>query len=75
MYQILDYALRDPANKTRFTLVFANQSERDIIMKADFDALQKQFPKTLNVVYTVDKAGEGWKGACRVRAGVCGYVG
>ena len=63
MYQILDYALRDPANKTRFTLVFANQSERDIIMKADFDALQKQFPKTLNVVYTVDKAGEGWKGA------------
>ena len=66
MFQILDYALNDPANKTRFTLIFANVAERDIIMKSEFDALQKKFPSTLNVVYTLDKAEANWKGASHV---------
>ena len=62
MYQILDYALRDPSNKTRFTLIFANLTEKDIIMKAEFDALRKKYPDTLNLVYTVDKPEGDWKG-------------
>ena len=63
MYQILDHALKHPSNKTRFTLIFANQSERDLLMKDEFDALQKRFPDTFRVVYTLDKAGPEWKGA------------
>ncbi len=39
MYQILDYALQDPSNKTRFTLIFANVTEKDILLKEEFDAL------------------------------------
>ncbi|RPD54450.1 cytochrome-b5 reductase [Lentinus tigrinus ALCF2SS1-7] len=62
MYQILDYALKDPSNKTRFTLIFANVTEKDILLKEEFDALASKFPKTFNVVYTVDKAEQGWKG-------------
>ncbi|KAM5538423.1 hypothetical protein V8D89_008025 [Ganoderma adspersum] len=63
MYQVLDYALKDPSNKTRFTLLFANVAEKDILLKEEFDALQKKYPKTFHVVYTVDKAEAEWKGA------------
>ena len=63
MYQILDYALKDPSNKTRFTLIFANVTEKDILLKEQFDALAKQHPDTLNVVYTLDKPEQGWAGA------------
>ncbi|TFK78728.1 ferredoxin reductase-like protein, partial [Polyporus arcularius HHB13444] len=62
MYQILEHALKDPSNKTRFTLIFANVTEKDILLKEEFDTLVKKHPKTLNVVYTVDKAEPGWKG-------------
>ncbi|KAI0652782.1 cytochrome-b5 reductase [Trametes meyenii] len=62
MYQILDYALKDPSNKTRFTLIFANVAEKDILLKEEFDALQAQYPKTFNVIYTLDKPSAGWTG-------------
>lgn len=62
MYQILDYALQDPANKTRFTLIFANVAEKDILLKEEFDALKAKYPKTFNVVYTLDKPSAGWTG-------------
>lgn len=69
MYQILDYALSDPANKTRFTLIFANVAEKDILMRAEFDALRKKHPDALDVVDTLDKSEAGWKGACRCSDG------
>ncbi|KAI0352185.1 ferredoxin reductase-like C-terminal NADP-linked domain-containing protein [Trametes cingulata] len=62
MYQILDYALKDPSNKTRFTLIFANVTEKDILLKEEFDALKAKYPKTFNVVYTVDQGSPNWKG-------------
>lgn len=62
MYQILNYALSDPNNKTKFTLIFANVEERDILLKDEFDALKKAHPDTLNLIYTLDKPGDGWKG-------------
>ena len=70
MYQVLDFALKDPSNKTRFTLIFANVGEKDILLKEEFDALQKKYPKTFDVVYTVDKAGADWKGQSAAPAGV-----
>jgi Na+-transporting NADH:ubiquinone oxidoreductase subunit NqrF len=85
MRQILDHALADPNNKTRFTLIFANVTPKDILMKEDFDTLKAKYPDTFNVVYTVDKADSDWKGshkmstmairgANRGGAGPTGYV-
>ncbi|KAI0801558.1 hypothetical protein C8Q74DRAFT_500680 [Fomes fomentarius] len=62
MYQILEHALKDPSNKTRFTLIFANLSTKDIVLKDEFDALSRKYPSTFNVVYTVDKPEPDWKG-------------
>ncbi|OBZ66024.1 NADH-cytochrome b5 reductase 2 [Grifola frondosa] len=63
MYQVLEYALADKSNKTKFTLIFANISERDILLREEFDALKAKYPDTFNVVYTLDKADSNWKGA------------
>ncbi|KAI8980634.1 cytochrome-b5 reductase [Trametes punicea] len=62
MYQILEHALHNPSNKTRFTLIFANVTEKDILLKEEFDALKAKYPKTFNVVYTVDQGSPNWKG-------------
>ena len=62
MYQILEQALKDKANKTKFTLIFANVTPKDILLKEEFDDLQKKHPETLKVVYTVDKPDAEWKG-------------
>jgi len=62
MYQILKYALGDPSNKTKFTLIFANITDKDILLREEFDALKKSHPDTFNVVYTLDQADDSWKG-------------
>jgi cytochrome-b5 reductase len=62
MYQILIHALPKPENKTKFKLIFANVSEKDILLKEELDTLKKKYPRTFDVVYTVDTAGPGWKG-------------
>lgn len=62
MYQILIHALPKPENKTRFKLIFANLSEKDILLKGELDALKKKYPQTFDVVYTVDAAGPNWNG-------------
>lgn len=65
MYQILIHALTKPENKTKFKLIFANVSEKDILLKEELDALKKKYPQTFDVVYTVDSAGPGWNGEGR----------
>ena len=62
MYQILTHALPNPENKTKFKLIFANVSEKDILLKEELDALKKKYPQTFDVVYTVNTAGPGWNG-------------
>ncbi|KAF4604706.1 NADH-cytochrome b5 reductase [Pleurotus pulmonarius] len=63
LYQILTHALADKTNKTKFTLLFGNIAEKDILLREEFDALKKQFPDKLDVVYFLDKPEASWKGA------------
>ena len=62
LYQFLDHALSDPSNRTKFTLVYANVSPSDILLRKELDTLQKEHPKTFDIVYIVDKPVEGWTG-------------
>lgn len=63
MYQLLDHALADAANRTKFTLIYANVSPSDILLHKELDALQKHHPKNLEIVYVVDKPVDGWTGS------------
>jgi len=62
LYQVVTHALSDESNRTKFTLLFSNVTEKDILLREEFDALKKQHPNTFNVVYLVDKAEKGWTG-------------
>ncbi|KAL7422982.1 lipin Ned1 [Cryptotrichosporon argae] len=62
MYQLISYALTLPEDKTKFTLLFSNVTEADILLRKEWDDLQKQHPDRLNVTYVLDKPPRGWKG-------------
>ena len=62
MYQVLTHALSDKSNKTKFTLLFSNVTEQDILLREEFDALAKRYPDTFKVVYYLDKGDKNWKG-------------
>lgn len=68
MYQILIHALTKPENKTKFKLIFANVSEKDILLKEELDTLKKRYPQTFDVVYIVNAASPGWNGEGMTRS-------
>jgi len=62
LYQLLTYALSDPANKTKFKLIFGNVTEADILLREEFDALKKRHPNTFDVVHVLQKPEKDWSG-------------
>ncbi|KAL1412506.1 hypothetical protein Q8F55_000252 [Vanrija albida] len=61
-YQFLTHALNDKSDKTKFTLLFANVNEEDILLRKEWDALAAANPDRLKVVYFLDNAPKGWNG-------------
>lgn len=62
LYQVLQHALADETNKTKFKLVFANVTEADILLREEFDAMKKKHPNNFDVVYVLDKPPASWNG-------------
>ncbi|KAJ3571620.1 hypothetical protein NP233_g3644 [Leucocoprinus birnbaumii] len=62
LYQILTHALDSPNNKTKFTLIFSNVAEKDILLREELEALKKKHADKLDLVYYLDKPSENWKG-------------
>ncbi|CAM9542702.1 unnamed protein product [Sphacelaria rigidula] len=63
MLQVLQEILYNPEDKTKVTLVFANQTPSDIMLKDEIDKLEAEHDN-LSVVYLVDKDPDGkWTGA------------
>lgn len=59
--QVIKEICRNPEDSTQVVLVFANQTEKDIILRDELDALQYMYPQ-LKVHYVLDKADDSWKG-------------
>ncbi|KAJ1742970.1 hypothetical protein LPJ78_002190 [Coemansia sp. RSA 989] len=63
MLQLVQHVLADPNDHTKMTLVFANKSENDIILRSTFDKFAQEHPDRFRVFYVVDKASSAdWKG-------------
>ncbi|KAJ2706384.1 hypothetical protein FB645_001656 [Coemansia sp. IMI 203386] len=63
MFQLIQHVLKDPNDNTKLTLIFANKSEDDIILRSQLDSLAKNHPEQFKLHYIVDKASSGdWKG-------------
>lgn len=59
MLQIITEVLKDPGDKTELTLVFGNQSPRDILIRAELDRLAESSGGQLKVLYVVDRNDTG----------------
>lgn len=57
MLQIVRAVLRDPADKTELFLIFANQTEDDILLRQELDALPCD---RIRVWYTLDRPPKKW---------------
>ena len=62
MYQLTRAIFNNPNDKTKVTLVFANVSEPDILLKEEFEHLENKYPQRFRAFYTLDKAPKEWNG-------------
>ena len=60
MYQLITTIFKNPEDKTKVSLVFGNISEEDILLREEFDKIEKQYPQRFKVFYTLDKPSEKW---------------
>lgn len=69
MLQVIRRVFDDKSTdkKTKIALIFANQTEEDILLKDELDKIAKEHPDRFKVVYALDNAPENWNG-------VTGYV-
>ncbi|MCD7468125.1 hypothetical protein HAX54_005937 [Datura stramonium] len=61
MLQVIDAILKNPDDNTQVSLVYANVSPDDILLKKKLDVLAATHPN-LKVFYTVDNPTNDWKG-------------
>ncbi|CAR28218.1 hypothetical protein ZYGR_0N07100 [Zygosaccharomyces rouxii] len=63
MYQIIKAIASDPSDKTKVSLIYGNQNEEDILLKAELDTIVASRPDQFKVFYLLDNPPkEGWNG-------------
>eukprot|EP01026_Neomeris_dumetosa_P052928 TRINITY_DN4715_c0_g1_i6.p1 TRINITY_DN4715_c0_g1~~TRINITY_DN4715_c0_g1_i6.p1 ORF type:complete len:885 (+),score=166.80 TRINITY_DN4715_c0_g1_i6:81-2657(+) len=60
MYQVIKAIIKDKKDKTKMALLYANQTEEDILLREELDELALKYPN-LKVHYTLDRPSEGWR--------------
>ncbi|XP_069760590.1 NADH-cytochrome b5 reductase 3-like [Narcine bancroftii] len=61
MLQLIRAIVKDPSDPMICHLLFANQSEKDILLQAELEEIEAENPHRVIIWYTLDKAPEGWK--------------
>lgn len=61
MLQLIRAMVKDPEDDTQVSLLFANQTEKDILLRDELDEVQKNHPDQVKIWYTIDTSSEGWK--------------
>merc|ERR1712154_387433 len=60
MLQIIRAVFRDPEDRTQLSLLLANQTEEDILLRKELEEVQQSHPERFKLWYTVDRPAEGW---------------
>lgn len=61
MLQVIRQVFKDPDDKTELALLFANQTEKDILLRPELEEIQIAHPNRFKLHFTLDKSDEGWK--------------
>jgi len=62
MYQILNAILKNPADRTAVSLIYANVNEEDILMRKELDALASAHSGRFKLFYVLNNAPAVWSG-------------
>jgi cytochrome-b5 reductase len=62
MYQIITAISRDPSDKTKVNLIYANVNEEDILLRKEIDQIAAKNPN-IKVHYVLNNAPENWAGS------------
>uniref|UniRef100_A0A8C2LFH4 NADH-cytochrome b5 reductase n=1 Tax=Cricetulus griseus TaxID=10029 RepID=A0A8C2LFH4_CRIGR len=66
MLQVIRAVMKDPNDHTVCYLLFANQSEKDILLRPELEELRNEHSARFKLWYTVDKAPDGEHGEPQV---------
>ncbi|MCL4139849.1 UNVERIFIED_CONTAM: hypothetical protein GTU68_045217, partial [Idotea baltica] len=61
MLQLIRHIVRDSSDNTQMALIFANQTEADILLRPELEEVLQTHPGQFKLWYTVDKPADGWK--------------
>lgn len=61
MLQLINAILRDEKDQTKMSLIFANQTEDDILLRETLENIAKKYPERFSLHYTLDRPpASGW---------------
>lgn len=60
MYQLIRAICEDPRDTTEVSLIYANRTEGDILLREELEAFARRYPKNLSIHYLLDSPPEGW---------------
>ncbi|KAJ8249769.1 hypothetical protein COCON_G00229850 [Conger conger] len=61
MLQIITAVMKDPEDKTVCHLLFANQTDKDILLRPELEEILATHPSRFKLWFTVDRAPEDWQ--------------
>ncbi|XP_067855310.1 NADH-cytochrome b5 reductase 3-like isoform X2 [Heptranchias perlo] len=61
MLQLIRAIVKNPEDPTICHLLFANQTEKDILLQPELEEIEAEHPHRVIIWYTLDRAPEGWK--------------
>ncbi|OQE43153.1 hypothetical protein PENCOP_c003G01048 [Penicillium coprophilum] len=62
MYQLIRAICDDKADTTKMSLLYANNTEEDILLRKELDDFARENPHKFSVQYVLSQAGEDWTG-------------
>ena len=62
MLQIIRAVMKNPDDKTRISMIYANVTTDDILLREDLDSLAVNHPEKFRLQLVVEKKVDGWSG-------------
>ncbi|PHH91580.1 hypothetical protein CDD83_11116 [Cordyceps sp. RAO-2017] len=61
MFQLIRAICEHDRDLTEISLIYANRTEQDILMRSELDAYARQYPRNFKVYYVLDSPSDDWK--------------
>jgi len=61
MLQLIRQVFKDKNDSTLLWLLYANQTENDILLRKELEEVQQQQPERFQLWFTIDRSTDDWK--------------